>query len=394
MKYFKNLSLLLLISLFVIGLTGCGKKEKEPTYVDGNVSVSETSIQETAGVDPNDGILSNEETDILKKAPRNEDGTFDTSSFTKEQLDIYESMFTNKYVDFTDSQANDAVLGFFSSNVSSLGYTETASITFSNSYIEKNENVANLVYSADVQDRKTDFNSVGGVTYYTKPQIRYDTDVYLSRTDNYFYNFWGNSLAELSTISVRDAEMYELFDDLLYIFKNVTDLKVIDATYNGYVCSFTVEPEIMKDSTVLSKQYANTLLRDYGTKVTGKVYINTNNKQIDSVEFEELIVDDDLVEEIETTDDLLEVQESNEEIDEVVYRVTYTFKEYNKNYDYTIESRETAELLEGYYQYLLENQDEANLILNGGTENEVNALLEQKREQQASEENITTNNEE
>ena len=81
---------------------------------------------------------------------------------------------------------------------------------------------------------------------------------------------------------------------LEFLFSNVTDLTVTDSTYNGYVCEFTVAPELIVKSSLLNKQYANVIFQDYGQLTKGVVYINTETKQIDKVELTQLILNDTL----------------------------------------------------------------------------------------------------
>ena len=365
-------------------MVGCGKeKAPDPVYTDGNVSVTEVAPEENK--ESTTGVLTNDEWSVLQDAPRNEYGTFDTAHLTEQQLEIYEKMQTNKFIDFTDEEALSAVQNFFSSNIETLGYKEYASVSFDADFLasEEGKDFGNVVYSATVEDRRTDMHITGDIVYYITPNIVYENEVFLNRNDGYYYTFMGESLSEASSIMVRDADLYELFNDLEFLFSNVTDLTVTDSTYNGYVCEFTVAPELIVKSSLLNKQYANVIFQDYGQLTKGVVYINTETKQIDKVELTQLILNDTLKENIETLDAYNELKEVGVPLEAVTYTVGYEFQEYNETYNYVIEDRETAEILEAYYMYLVEHPEEAQLLGNGGTEHDIQQLHKDEAQKEA-----------
>ena len=211
MKGKKNI-VILIISILCIAIIGVAilfvtknkEEQEQPTFVDGEINVFDITEQIDSGV------LTDEETAILKEAPRTDTGQFDTSHFTKEQLEVYEKLLTNKYIDFTNDEAKEAIINFFNSDISSIGYKEYASIIFDTRYLESEEGqeYANIVYSGEVEDKRTDMHINGTVHYYTKPNKYYNAEVYLSKKDGYYYTFLGEDLSQASSITVRDADLY------------------------------------------------------------------------------------------------------------------------------------------------------------------------------------------
>ena len=363
----------ILFVLVSILLVGCGKKEevKEPTYVDGNISVTDIT-GEIQGVDSTEeALISDEEWNVLQEAPRTDVGTFDTSHFSKEQLEIYEKLLTNKYIDFTNDEAREAAIAFFSSDINTLGYKEYASVTFNTKYLESEEgkDLANVVYSGVVEDRRTNMKVNGTVEYFTEDYKSYELEAFLSKTDNYYYVLLGQDLSQASSLSVDNSDLYDLFNDLAFIFKKIDEVVVVDTTSKGYLCEFTVPSDIIVESTLLNKQYANSIFSDYGVETKGYLYINTETKKIDTVEFKQILIDKDKYGEDIDIDSLIN---SDESVAMATYEVGYTFTEFNENYDFVMDDRETAEIMEAYYFYLMENKEETEILLNGGTENDIN----------------------
>ncbi|MBQ8234987.1 MAG: hypothetical protein IJZ36_05350, partial [Bacilli bacterium] len=285
----------LLMIVLSIMLVGCGKKEevKEPTYVDGNIAVTDITGEVEGEESTEPPLFTDEEWSILKEAPRTDIGTFDTSHFTKEQLELYERLSTNKYIDFTNDEAKKAAITFFSSDVKSMGYRESASIIFHTPFLESEEgkDLANIVYSADVQDRRENLKLEGTIQVFLQPSKTFEVETYISKTDGYYYSKLGEDIDVACTLAVRDSDLYELFNDLAYIFTKVDEVIVLDTTADGYMCKFNVSSDLIGESTLLNKQYVNTSFKDYGVDTVGYLYVNTETKQIQTVTFEQTIID-------------------------------------------------------------------------------------------------------
>ena len=65
------------------------------------------------------------------------------------------------------------------------------------------------------------------------------------------------------------------------------------------------------------------------------------------------------------------------------YTVGYEFTEFNKDYEYVMDDRETAEIVEAYYMYLVENPEEVKLLTEGGTENDIDQLHKDEDQKEA-----------